>query len=139
MQQKAFRDDVLMFQGLCGFEMMMPGNQKIQAVHSMRTFLNFAHVGTLNGKAIAFLGDRTQFRTPMPVLLPVQKPWEWTAEKIAGDAAQFATHFGDEANKIKFWKSGGESESDNVSAPCLLSLPTRFLRFCEQGDGCTSS
>mmetsp|Transcript_26699 Transcript_26699/g.56408 ORF Transcript_26699/g.56408 Transcript_26699/m.56408 type:complete len:240 (-) Transcript_26699:1152-1871(-) len=86
--QKAFCDDVLAFQGIWGFTMMMSGNIKIHLVDSMHTFSNFAHVGNLNSRAIAFFCDRTQFRSPMAVGMPVQKAWEWKTSNIVRDAVK---------------------------------------------------
>ena len=86
--------------------------------------------GHLQGRIIAFVGDRTPTREPTPILLPQCKTWEWVKETVSSDGpAMFKFYDKDPSHVGMLWKGeGGDDEAKKEAhAPRLLSIPLWLL------------
>jgi hypothetical protein len=92
----------------------------------------------VQGKHIAFIGDRGNGRYPVPFILPPQNVWIWAKAKYLHGTARFGTFYSDEDNKDKLWLTGA-SEAKLTETPLshLLALPTFVAEFLgKQGGAC---
>jgi hypothetical protein len=100
----------------------------IQTVHGLGKFFDSEAPIEVNGKPIAFIGDRTSFGEPRLVISPTQATWTWKAVTVSEDEAAWATHQGDEGNKGKLWKQVGGIVA-TFSMPRLVFLPSVVAQF----------
>jgi hypothetical protein len=61
----------------------------------------------ISGEPIAFIGDRTRFGKPRPVIPPPDAAWNWKATTVSEDETTWAVHQSEEQNKGKLWSHGG--------------------------------
>ena len=104
------------------FAMVMHSPMKFAAISTA--------TGHLQGRIIAFVGDRTPTREPTPILLPQRKTWEWVKETVSSDGpAMFKFYDEDPSRAGTLWKGeGGDDDAQKeVHAPRLLSIPLWLL------------
>ena len=79
---KSFRQEVMQQQRLVVFVYMKPNFPIVHCLHSAATFYAPGGDPDLSTKEIGFLGDKTPFQTPTPIILTAQQPWKWSQKKI---------------------------------------------------------
>jgi hypothetical protein len=92
----------------------------------------------VQGKQIAFVGDRSHCRQPIPFILPPQNLWTWARVRYLANTTQFLEHYALDANWDKLWAMGaGAADLTEIQLPRLLSLPTLVAKFVvQQGGSC---
>jgi hypothetical protein len=111
----AFKDQVLNQQGFRAFAFMKGKLPAIHMAHSVGAFYGLSGMATdVQGKQIAFVGDRGYGQQPTPFILPPQKSWD------------------------KLWTTGAaEEDLVEIQLPRLLALPTFVAEFvAQQGGAC---
>ena len=113
------------------------GSSFTTVMHSPMKFAAISvATGHLQGRIIAFVGDRTPTREPTPILLPQRKTWEWVKETVSSDGpAMFKFYDDDPSRAGTLWKGeGGDGAKEEVHAPRLLSIPLWLLdRIRQEG------
>ena len=71
----------------------------------------------MKGKAIGFVGDRTPYSQPLPVLLPPKYSWEWATVKCVMDAVAMKTHYGNLDSYGKLWTPGDKTAEADIALP----------------------
>jgi hypothetical protein len=109
----------------------------IHVAHSIGSFFGLSGLATdVQGKQIAFIGDRIQGRQPTPFILPPQNAWTWTRVKYLADMARCTEHYSDESNRSKLWTTGaGDDDLVELQLPRLLALPTVVAEFVVKNGG----
>jgi hypothetical protein len=73
-----FKEQVLNQQALRAFTFMKGKSPAIHMAHSIGSFFGLSGLASdVQGKQIAFVGDRMQGRQPIPFILPPQNAWTW--------------------------------------------------------------
>ena len=72
-----FRVETLQQQHLTTFAFLQQKDIMIHLMHSPATYYARGASGPLKGKDIGFVGDRTEFSSPAPIVLQPEKPWKW--------------------------------------------------------------
>jgi hypothetical protein len=125
-----FRTEVLQHQGVVAFGFLQPKDMTIHLLHSPATYYARGASGPLKGKDIGFVGDRTPFSSPAPVVLQHEKPWKWITSKIVTSELELEAFYANPNNKHKFFSPTAASPLDRVTVPRLLLLPSVLLKFC---------
>ncbi len=81
-------------------------------------------------KDIAFVGDRTSFSSPAPVVLQPEKPWKWIINKFVIDELEIETFYANPSNTNKFYTPPPNTPTEQTKLPRLLLLPCNLLHFC---------
>ncbi len=71
-------------------------------MHLPATYYAQGASGPLKGKDIGFVGDRTEFSTPAPIVLQPVKPWKWLALKMVISEVAIELFYANPNNAIKF-------------------------------------
>jgi len=135
----AFKEQVLNQQGFRAFAFMKGTSPVIHMAHSIGSFFGLSGLATdVQGKQIAFVGDRVQGRQPIPFVLPPQNAWTWARVRYLADMERYVEHYSDDANKDKLWITGaGDNDLTERQLPRLLALPTVVAEFvAKQGGTC---
>jgi hypothetical protein len=92
----------------------------------------------VQGKHIAFVGDRGNRGYPVPFILPPQNTWIWIKAKYLCNTARFGTFYGGNDTKDKLWLTGAsKAKLTETPLPCLLALPKFIAEFLgKQGGAC---
>lgn len=89
----------------------------VHTLHSPAKFFDLDTATELQGKIIAFVGDRTAVSQPHPVALPDRNAWEWKTAPIVNDAVAAASFFDTPGNDKELWKPTGRA-----TTPVTLSV-----------------
>jgi hypothetical protein len=100
----------------------------IQLIHGIGRFFDSEAPPEVSGKPLAFLGDRTRFGEPRPVIPPTESTWKWKNVTVSEDAAAWAVHQGEDDNKGKLWTQAGGLSSE-VLMPRLVYLPSVVAKY----------
>jgi hypothetical protein len=85
----AFKEHVLNQQALRAFAFMKGKSPAIHMAHSIGSFFGLSGLASdVQGKQIAFVGDRAQGRQPIPFILPPQNAWTWARVRYCAMALQ---------------------------------------------------
>jgi hypothetical protein len=105
--------------------------------HSVSTFFGMSGLATnVQGKQIAFVGDRGNGRYPVPFILPPQNSWTWAKTRYLRDTARFGKFYRHANNQDKLWVTGAtEDELTEQQLPHYLELPTFVAEFLVQQEG----
>ncbi len=114
-----FKEQVLNQQALKAFAFMKGKSPSIHMAHSIGSFFGLSGLASdVQGKQIAFVGDRVRGRQPIPFILPPQNAWTWARVRYLADRARCAKHYSDDANKGKLWTTGaGENDLTEKQLP----------------------
>jgi len=82
------------------------------------------------GKDIAFVGDKTPFQNPQPVMLSRDKPWKWVSKLVENDAIALAMHYAGGKNMGRLWNPQTTPIEALLAYPWLLLLPHMLVQFC---------
>jgi hypothetical protein len=125
-----FREEVLAGgPALHIFVYMTEESPLLQVMHSIARFFDIEAGSDLNNKTFGFVGDRTQYREPYPVILPVQNAWRWGEVTVALDKEKASSFYDSTANKKQCWLPGDDALRQNIYLPRMLYLPTVLGRF----------
>lgn len=125
-----FRDEVLIAtQNLDVFVYMADKSPFLQVVHSIAKFFDRRAGPEINNSVIGFVGERTQFRDPHPVILPVRNTWAWTATTAVLDEAEATAFYEQATDKRVCWVPRQESEKQQVLVPRMVFLPSPLAKF----------
>ncbi len=127
---QGFRTEVLSQQGLVVFAFIQPEDHYLSLLHSPALYAARGATGALKGKDIGFVGDRTDFATPIPTLLKKERPWKWNEVDITDDQLGFETFFGDRHNVGKWYMTPPGVKTTRQKVPRLLLLPPNLIPFC---------
>jgi hypothetical protein len=74
-----FRDELLIATPNLDVFVYMAGKSPfLQVIHSIAKFFDRSAGQEINNWVIGFVGERTKFRDPHPVILPVRNAWAWS-------------------------------------------------------------
>lgn len=128
-----FRTEMLQQQQLTVFAFVQPKDSTIHLLHSPATYYARGATGPLKGKDIGFVGDRSEYNTPAPVVLQPEKPWKWMTKQAVKDAAFFETFYANPANNGKLFTPPPGTALTRIVAPRLLLLPGNLVQYCVGG------
>ena len=127
---KAFKAEILQAMDLRVFAFMRPKSAFITLVHSSATFFAMGAPTDLQKKDIAFVGDRTPYHNPQPVLLGERKAWEWLTKDIILDSNALVQYFTTQERSETLWLPPDRSTESPCTAPRMLLLPSSAVAFC---------
>ena len=106
---------------------MQKGSPYVKVIHSMSKYFGYGS-DDLNGKIIAFHGERSQNGDPMPVLPPPKALWEWKEVQVVNNDALWAAWLANPGNEHKLWDAPAANRTA-VSLPKGLWLPPVLAQF----------
>ena len=86
----------------------------------------------MKGKAIGFVGDRTPYSHPLPVILPPKNSWEWASVKCVMDAVAMKAYYSDPDTYGKLWTPWNATTRVDITLPRLIHLPLLLADFLSQ-------
>ena len=86
----------------------------------------------MKGKAIGFVGDRTSYSQPLPVILPPENSWEWASVKCVIDAVAMKAYYSDPDTYGKLWTPWNATTRVDITLPRLIHLPLLLADFLSQ-------
>ena len=152
-EQQEFRDEMLQQQTLRAFVLIQENSPYLTICHSVGKFFNppGENAKPLHGKYIGVMGDRTEYRDPIPVILPALA-WEWKTPVVHTAVAAIKEFYTVATNYDRLYQANetpsGEStakgkrkdtkaaqkssvvyvnDEREVSAPFLLAIPSYIL------------
>lgn len=125
---KAFRSEILMQQGLLVFAFMQPEDITISLMHSPATYSPRGDTGALSGKDIGFVGDRTAFSSPIPIILQKDKPWKWVNIEADFNDSAHDYYYSIEANAKNWYPPTALLTKELI--PRLILLPSHLVEYC---------
>lgn len=128
----SFRTEILQQQGLTVFAFLQQKDMTIHLLHSPATYYARGASGPLRGKDIGFVGDRSPFSTPAPIILQPEKPWKWITKQIVTEPTTFEYFYANPANTGKFFTATAGATLTRVTAPRLLLLPGNLVQYCAE-------
>ena len=126
----SFRTEMLQQQQLTVFAFVQPKDLTIHLLHSPATYYARGATGPLKGKDIGFVGDRSEFNTPAPVILQPEKPWKWITKQAVQDDVIFNYYYANPANQGKLYTPPPGTALTRTIAPRLLLLPGNLVQYC---------
>lgn len=132
-QVRAFRSEVLQRSDLVVFGYMRPASPYIHLLHTVGTFTLHGGDEHYRGKDIAFVGDKTEYASPTPVLLAPEQPWRWITKKLPMDSGPLELFYAAPQNKAKLYQPANRTGEQNITLPRLIVIPTQFIKFCVKG------
>lgn len=127
-KQKSFRHEVAQIMDLVAFGFMRPSSPYIQILHSVATFAARGGNSEFHNKDFGFVGDRTQLRTPSPVLLD-DKMWKWIGKKVTADVGPLEVFYSNPANRRVLYSETDIGATTTI-VPRMAYLPPPFLVYC---------
>ena len=127
-----FRTEILQQQGLTVFAFLQPKDTTIHLMHSPATYYARGASGPLRGKDIGFVGDRSVFNSPAPIVLQPEKPWKWMTKQIVAEAPTLEYFYANPHNKGKLFTPATGATLTRVTAPRLLLLPGNLIHYCAE-------
>jgi hypothetical protein len=79
----------------------------VHTLHSPARFFDLEAATELQGKVVAFVGDRTAVSQPHPVALPERNAWDWKTAAIVTDPILATTFFSMPGREKELWKPEG--------------------------------
>jgi hypothetical protein len=129
---KKFKEEALSTgQGIKLYGFVQEDSPIIQTIHGLGKFFDSEAPTEVQGKPIAFIGDRTRFGEPRPVIPPVEATWNWKAVTVNEDTALWAAHQSIDGNEGKLWTNTGGLAAE-ISMPRLVFLPAVVASFVAQ-------
>lgn len=128
----SFRTEILQHQGLTVFAFLQPKDITIHLMHSPATYYARGATGPLRGKDIGFVGDRSAFNSPAPIVLQPEKPWKWITKQIVTAAPTLEYHYANPNNNGKLFTPAAGATLTRVTAPRLLLLPGNLIHYCAE-------
>jgi hypothetical protein len=103
----AFRDQALGQQTFRAFAFMNRKSPAVLMAHSVGAFFGMSGLATdVQGKQIAFVGDRGNGRQPIPFILPPQNSWTWARIRYLSDTVRFSEYYRQVDTQDKLWTTG---------------------------------
>ena len=127
-KSKSFRQEVTQQVDVTPFGFMRPTSPFVQILHSIATYAVRGGTSDLHNQDFGFIGDRTDFRIPTPVMLD-DKLWKWEKKTLGLDVPPLEGFYAKPGNEKLLYHddaSGGE----RTVVPRMVYLPPPFLAFC---------
>jgi hypothetical protein len=101
-----------------------PGSTFCTIVHSPMKFMAITKATQqLQGWFIGFVGDRTLLKEPMPILLPLQKTWEWVKATMAMKGDSLLDYFErDPTWRGALWTLAADCTTAETNVPRFLHI-----------------
>jgi hypothetical protein len=100
----AFREQVLNQHIFRAFAFMKGKSPVIHMAHSVGAFYGLSGMALdVQGKQIAFVGERINGRQPIPFILPPQNSWAWAQVRYLNNTALYGEYYSQEENKERLW------------------------------------
>jgi hypothetical protein len=110
----AFKEQVMNQHAFRAFAFMKGKSPAIHMAHSIGAFYGLSGMAIeVQGKQIAFVGDRINGRQPIPFILPPQNSWTWAQVRYLNNTALYGEYYRQEGNRDKLWITGA-TEADLV-------------------------
>ncbi len=126
----AFRVETLQHQGLTAFAFLQQRDMTIYLMHSPATYHARGATGPLKGRDIGFVGDRTDYSSPAPIVLQPEKPWKWITNRFDTSELNIEAFYCNPNNVDKFYIPSTSIQLDRITIPRLLLLPSNLLDYC---------
>ena len=130
---KAFRSEALQRSDILTFGYMRPASPFLHILHTAGTFSLPSGDNYYRGKDIAFVGDKTEYKTPTPVHLAPEQPWKWITKKVSLDSLPVEQFYATPQNADKLYQPTTRTGDQNVTLPRLLAIPPHFVQFVASG------
>jgi hypothetical protein len=117
-------------QGIKVYGFVQEDSPVIQVIHGLGRFFDSEAPEEISGKPIAFIGDRSRFGEPRPVIPPPKATWEWKAATVSKDETVWAVNQAEEQNEGKLWAHGGLAAE--ITLPRLVYLPAVIAKFVSE-------
>jgi hypothetical protein len=102
-----FMDQVLNQQAFCAFAFMKGKSPAIHLAHLIGVFFGLSRMATdVQGKQIAFVGDRGNSQQPISFVLPPQNLWTWARARYLANTMQLLEHYALDKNWDMLWATG---------------------------------
>lgn len=127
---KSFRQEVTQQFEVTPFGFMRPTSPFVQILHSIATYAVRGGTSDLHNMDFGFIGDRTDFKIPTPVMLD-EKMWKWERKTMGLDVPPLEEFYAKPGNSKLLYHddaSGGEP----TVVPRMVYLPPPFLVYCLQ-------
>jgi hypothetical protein len=134
----AFKETVVEQQKLMAFIFMRVDSPTVTLVHGVSKYCSFntAIPMAIQGKIIAFVGDRTERSNPVPILLPQSKAWEWKQAEISMDIDAMTAHYTGNPDKWgKLWTPAQDADNEEVQVPRLLHISLALVALMKEKGG----
>ena len=119
---KDFKDDAIHYPGLVVLVFLRMNCQYIQLTHSITKFLHVTAIMDINNKVMGFVSDRDEYLKPFVVVLQEQKAWDLLTANVISDETMTSSHYADEANVGKLWKSTSSKVEMNLPRMVVVML-----------------
>jgi hypothetical protein len=130
-ESKKFKEEALTpGQGIKVYGFVREDSPIFQTVHGVGRFFDNEAPAKISGKPTAFIGDRTCFGEPRPVIPPPNAAWNWKATTVSEDETAWAVHQSEEQNKGKLWSRGGLATE--LTLPWLVYLPSIVAKYATE-------
>jgi len=126
----AFRTEILQHQGITVFAFLQPKDMTIHLLHSPAPYYARGATGPLKGKDIGFVGDRSEFNSPAPIILQPEKPWKWITKNVVTNDTTLEYYYANPRNVGKLFVPAVGAVLTRVTAPRLLLLPSNLIKYC---------
>ena len=102
-----FKEVVSGLQDFRTYLFMKPGSAFATVLHSSMKFVAISDATQhLQGKFVAFVGDRLARKDPTPIVLPPQKTWSWETRTVLTNAVALAAYYEEDPScRGKLWTS----------------------------------
>ena len=128
----AFKSNILAMQDVRLFGYMREGLPFVHTIHLQARYPGIGGTSELKGKEIGFVGDYNKFGgTPMPYVVPKEKPWFWKKVKGSFNVVACGVFYGDSNNKEKPWRPTAD-ESTKKDLPRFLLLPRLLGKYAAE-------
>jgi hypothetical protein len=111
-------------QGIKVYGFVQEDSPVIQVIHGLGRFFDSEAPEEISGKPIAFIGDRSRFAEPRPVIPPPKATWEWKAATVSEDETAYcmggkSSRGAKQRKVVGPWRAGGGDYSPTVGvSPC---------------------
>ncbi len=106
---------------------MKLGSTFATVLHSPMKFVAISNATQhLQGKFVAFVGDRSARKDPTPIVLPPQKLWSWETRTVSTNAMALAAYYEEDTScRGELWMPDQATFGEwmPMKAPLLLAVP----------------
>jgi hypothetical protein len=123
-KQGPFKEKAKTLQSFGAFLIMRPQLGYLMCLHSTHVYhLSARSPSELDGKVVAFIGDRTATRIPSPVKLPPRSPFEFPQLKVVDDPCLMEEAYKESGVTGTLWQPLGTVTKQPMMVPRMLALP----------------
>jgi hypothetical protein len=101
----------------------------LQVIHSIGKFFDRRAGQEINNSVIGFVGERTKFWDPHPVILPVRNAWAWSTVMVDLGETEADNFYQQASEKRGCWVVNNDTNRQQVWVPRMVFLPTPLAEF----------